>query len=438
VKRWRSDFARLLAPALAALALIAAGCGGRNASPAPERAAVPAPQRPGAVLLISLDGFRPDYLERIPTPHLNALAALGVRARWMTPPFPAKTFPSHYTIATGLLPVNHGIVSNNFYDPLDGARFRYSDYRSAAQSRWWLGEPLWVTAERQGVRAFSYFWPGSDAEIAGVRPSRWKQFDGAVPDSVRVDSVLAWLALPAGEAPRFVTLYMSETDHWGHERGPDSPELRAAVIHTDAMIGRLVAGLRARGLDHVNLVVVSDHGMIATHEDRAVFIEEWIDTAQVTIVDLGPFISLRPRRGVDAAAIVTQLSRAPHIRVYRREQTPERWRYRGSERVSGIVGVPDDGWMLTTRRSWERRGVRRNGGEHGYDFESPGMRALFIASGPAFRSGALVEPFQALHVYELVCRVLGLRPAPNDGSLDSVRAVLEDRGIGGAGERGID
>jgi predicted AlkP superfamily pyrophosphatase or phosphodiesterase len=375
------------------------------------------------VVLISLDGFRWDYLDREPTPHLRRLAASGVRARWMMPAFPTLTFPNHYTIVTGLLPAHHGIVGNTFVDPADNVRFRYTDTLIAPQSRWWGGEPLWVTAQRQGRRSAAFFWPGSDAEIAGRRPDRWKKYDGTVSNGARVDTVLAWLALPEAQRPAFVTLYFSEVDHAGHEYGPDTPELVRAVAELDSMIGLLVGGVRRLGLDNrVNFIVVSDHGMAPSSPQRQVVLDDYVDRRSVNAVSLGQFISLIPTDG-DTNRLLRALAGAPHISVYRADQTPARWRYSGNRRISPVVGVAEQGWVLTSRASQSTgRGTR--GGGHGHDNTDSLMRATFIAAGPAFKQGYLAEPFQNIHVYELVCAILGVRAAENDGSLDSVRAML--------------
>lgn len=375
------------------------------------------------VVLISVDGFHPDYLERYRAPNLRALAQRGVRARWMVPAFPSNTFPNHYTIVTGLLPARHGIVDNHFVDPSDGTRFRYSA-PEARQGRWWQGEALWTTAERQGVPAAAFFWPGSDTDDPAKRPRIWKRYDGDVPNAARVDSVLAWLTLPEADRPRFLTLYFSDVDHWGHETGPDSPEAGAAVLRVDSMIGRLVAGIRRQRLeDRVNLVIVSDHGMAALSADRIVVLDDYVDRESVNAISLGSTINLRMRGALSADSVVRALSASPHVHVYPRDAMLPRWRYTGNPRIADVVGVADAGWVLTTRAALAtRRGPL--GGTHGFDNTDSTMRAAFIAAGPAFRSGVVVEPFQNLHVYELICRVMGLTPAPNDGSLDSVRTFL--------------
>jgi predicted AlkP superfamily pyrophosphatase or phosphodiesterase len=377
------------------------------------------PTEQQSVVLVSIDALKPEYLDSFPLPNLRALAARGARARWMQPATPTLTFPNHYTIVTGLHPARHGIVNNTMVDPADSARFALGDTLAVSSSRWWGGEPIWVTAERQGVRAASFFWPGSEAPIAGRRPTFWKRFDDAFPNAARVDTVLTWLARIDTLRPRMVTLYFSTVDHESHDFGPWSPQARAAAIAVDSMIGRLVEGLERRGLARtVNVVVVADHGMSYTPPERRVVLDDYFPSDSLGIVTLSPFLSVGTRTG-DVANTVARLQRVPHLTVFPRESTPPHWRYEGNPRIPPIVGVMDEGWTLM------RRGRAAPPlGNHGYDAAAPSMRAAFIAAGPAIAAGLVVEPFQNVHVYELMCAILGLRPAPNDGSLDSLRAIL--------------
>jgi predicted AlkP superfamily pyrophosphatase or phosphodiesterase len=380
-----------------------------------------------AVVLIALDGFRADYLDRYDAPNLRALAAHGVRARWMSPVFPSLTFPNLYTIVTGLYPAHHGIVNNTFVDPASGRPFRISDTLALRESRWFGGEPLWVTAEKQGVRAGTFFWVGSEAAIDGVRPTFWKAFDNAFPKAARVDTALAWLTREDSLRPRFVTLYFSDVDRAGHTYGPDAPETRAAVLAVDSAIGWLRAGIARLGLaDRVNVIVVADHGMAPLSPERTLVLEDYIDTASVTIVSTGEVIGLNPRDG-DRARLVAALRRVPHLEVYDKDSVPARWHYGANPRIPAVVGAMEEGWELVSRRVAAQRqsGERPFRGSHGYDDQAPLMRALFVAEGPAFRQGAIVEPFRNIHVYDLVCGILGLTPAPNDGSPDSTRAMLK-------------
>jgi predicted AlkP superfamily pyrophosphatase or phosphodiesterase len=192
-------------------------------------------------VLVSIDGFRADYLDRGVTPVLSGLAAQGARGA-MRPSFPSKTFPNHYTLVTGLRPDHHGIVENNMEDPaIPGVTFKMSNLAAVADRRWWDGgEPIWVTAERAGIRSATMYWPGSEAEIHGVRPSLWLHFDQNRLSPARVDQTLAWLDLPAEQRPQFVTLYFDEVDTAGHWFGPDSAEVNAAAGRVDQALGRLV------------------------------------------------------------------------------------------------------------------------------------------------------------------------------------------------------
>lgn len=400
------------------LAAFVAAC-----APAARPASAPAPAAEQTVVLVSLDGFRPDYLTRGVTPNLEALARRGVRAQWMTPSFPTKTFPNHYTLVTGLLPDHHGVVSNNMLDDELGP-FRMSLRSAVRDARWWGGEPVWVTAEQQGVTAGAMFWPGSEAPIKGTYASHWIPFDEAFPDAARVDSVLAWLAPPSGPPARFVTLYYSDVDGAGHRHGPNAGvALDDALRTVDAMIGRLVAGIAERGMtDRVNVIIVSDHGMSEISNERLIRLDDYLDLEDVTVIDWSPFALIRPKPGKLDATYAALKGKHPHLQVYRKHELPVHLRYGTHPRIPELVLIADDGWSITSTLgagSWAPVG-----GSHGYDPTLASMRALFLAAGPAFREGVVVPPFQNIHVYELMTHILTLAPAPNDGSLDSVRVML--------------
>src|SRR5690242_9266558 len=259
------------------LLLAVAGCAGTATKPGSAS---------DPVILVSIDGFRADYLDRGLTPTLASLAASGVRADALKPSFPTLTFPNHYTLVTGLYPDHHGIVNNRMTDPAFEHGFVYKEQATIDDPRWWGGEPLWVSAEKQGVRSATMFWPGSTVAIAGVRPTYWKPFDGKVAPDARVDQVLAWLDLPAARRPRFLTLYFEQVDHEGHEHGPESAEVDAALADVDAALARLVNGLRARGrLDATDLVVVSDHGQAATSPERRPYLDDVVPLADADVVN---------------------------------------------------------------------------------------------------------------------------------------------------------
>jgi predicted AlkP superfamily pyrophosphatase or phosphodiesterase len=407
---------------LAALCLgwLLVGCGKGRPSDAGSGPAVGQ-----AVVLVALDGFHPDYLERTPSRHLRGLAREGVRARWLVPVYPTLTFPNLYSIATGLYPEHHGIVSNTMRDSILG-RFTLRDTSAVRDPRWWGGEPIWVTAVRQRKRAATFFWPGSDVPIGGVRPTYYKLFDPRVSNAARVRQVLEWLSLPAHRAPALVTLYLGDVDQAGHEFGPNARETDSAIARVDSAVGALMSGLEARGLDRrVNLVVVSDHGMAELKPEQLIYLDAFVDTASVDVVEWGPIISLARRPGA-REDIYRRLSRAsPHLTVYRKSEMPERYHYRAHHRIPPLIGVADEGWTVTTHSRVASRGRHRlPRGDHGYPPEIASMRAVFLARGPAFQQGVVVEPFQNIHIYSLLAHLLGVRPATNDGALDSVEVVL--------------
>jgi predicted AlkP superfamily pyrophosphatase or phosphodiesterase len=378
----------------------------------------------GPLILISIDGFRWDYLQRHDAPTLQALATGGVHATRLNPSFPSKTFPNHYTLVTGLYPQNHGIVANWFYDPADNAKFDMSK----TEARWWQGgEPVWITAEKQGVRSACFFWPGSEAEHGGVRPSLFKPFDKKLKAVERVDGLLAWLALPPGERPQLATLYFDIVDDMGHKFGPLAPETAAAVKEADEAVARLLAGLERLGLrDSANLVLVSDHGMSEVTPEQTVFLEDLMDISQVRVEATGPYGGVRPKDGVNIAALVAGIraKAPPQIKVYLREQMPAHLHYREGESIPPILLLADDHWSIEEKSRWSLSWARNSKATHGWDPATPNMGALFIASGPAFKRGAVIPAVDNIHLYNLLCAVLGVKPAANDGDRRLVKAAL--------------
>lgn len=361
-------------------------------------------------------------------PNVARLAARGVRAKGLIPPFPSKTFPSHYSVVTGLHPGRHGIVANNILDVDTGRRFSLSNRAEVQDPMWWGGEPLWLTLRREGRIAAAMFWPGSEAPIGGYRPHHWAPFDASVPGDARVDQVLGWLDLPAAERPSLMTLYFEDVDAAGHDDGPDSPAVRAAVGRVDGYLGRLMRGLDERGLlDRVNLVVISDHGMAETSPERLIVLDDYISLDDVDVVDINPTLGLFPRPGREEAVYRALSAAHPHLKVYRRAETPGHWHLRDHHRIPLIIGVVDEGWEILPRATVERRqtwATAASRGMHGYDPRDTSMHGLFVAAGPAFKTGATVPAFANVHVYLALAEALDIPPAPNDGDPAIARSLL--------------
>lgn len=378
------------------------------------------------VILISFDGFRWDYINRPGAVRLRELAARGVRAERMIPAFPSKTFPNHYSIVTGLTPEHHGIVANAMRDAELGT-FTLRDTIAQSEARWWGGEPIWVTAEKQGQRAAVVGWPGSEAAIGGVRPSWWQRYWHEQPHEEKVQKILDWLSLPADSAPTLMLAYFYDVDEAGHSFGPAAPEVDSAIAKVDRALGAVMDGIAARGLtDEVHIIVVSDHGMTPVSPERAIVLDDYISSDDVDVVDWTPVAAIAPKPGAMERVYARLKDAHPQMAVYRKGEVPARFHFNANPRITDIVAVAADGWTITSRAQvnrW-RETNWRGGGAHGFDPELDNMGALFVAAGPSLARGRVTPAFRNVHVYALMARLLGLRPAPTDGSLDSVLAVL--------------
>jgi len=403
------------------LRLLAALLGLWLAAAVPAAAQTPPPPAPPLTILVSIDGFRPDYLGRGLTPNLNALAAGGAQAA-MRPSFPSKTFPNHYTLVTGLRPDEHGIVANNMEDAaIPGVRFAMSNTAAVLDHRWWdEAEPIWVTAEKAKIPTGTLFWPGSEAQIHGVWPKKWAHFDKAFSSDLRVQMLLSWLDLKSAERPQLLTLYFDIVDDAGHFFGPDSPQLNAAATEVDRAVGRLVSGLKARGLT-ANLIIVSDHGMAATSDDRRVFIDDLLPKDAYRAVELGPIGSIYPNPGHEPEVEKALLAPHPHLQCWRKADIPARFHFGRNPRVAPIFCLAQTGWNLTTHDYHPREPVVA---DHGYDNADPLMAATFIANGPAFRAGVKLPTFDNVDIYPLLAKLVGVAPQPNDGNLADLAPAM--------------
>ena len=379
------------------------------------------------LILISMDGFRWDYTERTDTPNFDFLIEKGVRAQSLMPVFPTSTFPNHLSVATGLYPENHGIVSNTMYDEVFDAWYTIGEgSESVPESRWYEGEPIWVTAEKQGKVTATYFWPGSEAEINGERPTYWYVYDPSTSNETIIDQLLAWLDLPEGERPVFMTAYFNDANYWGHNLGPDGVGMESVIQGLDLDLGRLIAGLTARDLlDKVNIIVTADHGMVEIDRDRMIFLDDYIDLEDVTMAGWSPVAGIIPNEGLEDSIYNSLVNVHPKLSVYKKEETPEHLHYRNHRRITPIIGIADEGWSISTRDYYNNQPEAYTGGTHGYDLDFLSMHGLFLAYGPAFKDGLIVPSFQNIHIYELIANVLSIAPAVTDGSLDSVSAMLE-------------
>ncbi|KAI7787493.1 ectonucleotide pyrophosphatase phosphodiesterase 1 [Diaporthe eres] len=391
-------------------------------------------------IIISLDGFRADFLQRNLTPRLNAFVQEGVSPLYMNPSFPSVTFPNHFTLASGLYPEAHGVVGNSFWDPNLEEEFFYTNTDVSMQPQWWNGEPFWVTAERQGVRSAIHMWPGSEAHLGDVEPAFIDKYNGKEILPNKVNRILEFLDRPGMEdpnvdpadmRPQLIAAYVPDVDGDGHRFGPNSTEIRSTIQNADTMMDGVFLGLEARNLtDIVNVIVVSDHGMATTDVSRMIQMDDLVDLSKVDHIDGWPLVGLRPKSSVDVEemydALAEKAKTNPNFDVYLRDvNMPERYHFSQNERIAPLWIVPKTGWAIVTKDEFNIEEAKANNidyspkGLHGYDHEHPLMRAIFIARGPAFphTPGSKLEPFQNIEVYNILCDSLGLEPSPNNGTL---------------------
>lgn len=373
------------------------------------------------VILVSFDGFRWDYPKLYDTPHMDDMARKGVKAERLIPSFPTKTFPNHYTLATGLYPDHHGIINNSFYAPDLNGIYRIGDSRMVTDPDAYFGEPIWVTAEQQGVKSASYFWVGSEAPIMDTYPTYWKKYKESIPYRDRVDQVIKWLKLPISKRPGLVLLYFDEPDHTGHGAGPEHPETGRVIEYLDSILGYLRSEIQSLAYgDKVNLILLSDHGMGSISPDRYVNIssylpEYWTDQ----VVGGNPVYLIKPAEGYMDSISIT-LNEVEGVMAWQKEAIPEHLHYGSSPRFPGIVIVADSGWNIGTKANPSGY----IGGAHGYDNRFTQMHTIFYAEGPAFKKNHTTPAFSNVEVYGIISHILGLEPANTDGDLSNVSEIF--------------
>lgn len=375
------------------------------------------------LVMLSLDGFRWDYPLKAKTPNFDRIAEKGVKAESLRPCFPTKTFPNHYSIATGLYPDNHGIVLNNFYDPVLDAFYSPGTRESVENSNFYGGEPIWVTAEKQGILTASYFWIGTEAPVKGIQPAYWKRYEHNFPYTQRADSVIAWLKLPPEKRPHLITWYMDEPDSHGHESGPENPDIIPVITYLDSIAGDFLNKLYELKIGNkVNFIITSDHGMGQISPDRVVRLTDHIDLKHIEHINGGNpvyCITAKPGYKKETGNILAKIQ---HIKSWSHGNLPERLHYGQNSRTGDFVVLADSSWSLTI----DADPAKFKGGTHGYDNNNKDMHAIFYAVGPAFKSGYKQPTFNNIDIYPLIAKIMRIEPAQVDGDIRNVLGMLKE------------
>lgn len=360
------------------------------------------------VIMVSIDGFRADYLQKYNPPNLTALAKSGLYTNGMRPSFPTHTFPNHYSLATGLVPGNHGIVSNKFYDKVRKQTYNFMDSKTAADGSWYLGEPLWNTVERQGMIATTYHWVGSEAHINGQDPTCYMPYDPDITIDEKINQTIEWLNLPENKRPHLMNIYTSIVDSAGHKYGPDSNEVKKAISEVDVALGKLVQFMKSSQLQ-INLIIVSDHGMEKIDNEHIIYLSDYTDINGFTLSDRGAVTMLYSDDPVKNEKTYQDLkSHENHFKVYRKFETPQEFQLNHRDRIGDIVIIADLPYFILDR-SFTTTPLALNTATHGWSFHNPQMKALFIAYGPNLQKNKNIPEFQNTDVYPFVLNILGLK-----------------------------
>ena len=369
------------------------------------------------VLLVSLDAFRWDYSRIYNTPNLNKLAKDGVKADRMFSSFPTVTFPNHYSIATGLYPDHHGLINNSFAAPDLGLFYRMGDRSAVENPAFYGGEPIWVTAEKQGVRSASFFWVGSEAK----HPAYWKKYEESVTYEARIDTVIKWLSYPPEKRPGLVTLYFDEPDATSHAFGPVSAQTGKIVARLDSLMGVLRTKLSTLPeAKRINLIILSDHGMSAISPARYINIKSLVPDRMIASLSGGnPVYLINPSEG-KKDSVLFLLNKSKGLKAWDKSHLPPKWHYGTNPRIPEIVAVADSSWSIGTRPD----GSSLRGGAHGYDNSNSDMYSIFYAAGPSFKRNYKFRELNNIDIYNLICRILDITPSKNDGDPAHIKAML--------------
>lgn len=387
------------------------------------------------VLLVSFDGFRYDYSDKVSTPNFDILEKKGVKAESLVPIFPTLTFPNHYSIATGCYANKHRIIGNTFYSKTLDRVYSMYDRNTVADSSFYGAEPIWVTVEKNGLKSASYFWVGSEA--IGKTPNIYKKYDSSVPFISRVDSVMTWFSKPEPERPELVLLYFSEPDHHGHMFGPNSIEIDDMIIQSDQLLGYIMDQIQKLSIkDQLNLIVLSDHGMSQVSKEKLIFLDEFIPEDMVIFHGGGAvgminqkkhsslsLKSLFTKQRYSKKEIFKHIEFVEFMDVYKRENIPKHLNFLNADSPDFLL-VANNEWFITNRKKSEKIGKTLNG-MHGYYSYHKDTHGIFYAMGPSFRRNYKMKSFENIHVYPIICDILNIPVYKNiDGDINHVKGML--------------
>ena len=392
------------------------------------------------LLLISIDGFRNDYISKFNMENMMSLIKDGVSASYLKPQFLTQLLPTHISMVTGMYSETHGLVSNSFYDPIYNETFKYNSHHKFNDLKWWnQTEPIWVSAVKKGLRCGNLFWPGGN--IKYMKTNFYKTIDHNESASLeeKFNQAINWFVK---ENYNLVTLYHNELDTISHRYGISSLEFNATIKDIDTKFGTFIKNLKNQNLyddNNFHLIIVSGHGMIDVQ--KHVFLDDYINfskyKAKITaLTSTNAFVQVSD----DIDDVINILNQVPYITAYSKESIPEKWYYKNNIRISDILILANEGVNLHLRSDLPKKILSLNLNEeslqnflkvlndkanHGYDNNLNSMRTIFIG-----RSSLLRKNFKSsrhvdqVDIYPLMCHLLDIECKPNNGSFNRIKHFL--------------
>ena len=379
------------------------------------------------VILISADGFRADYMDQYQPQNILKMAESGVVAKALIPSFPTITFPNHWSLITGLYPAHHGLIDNYFYDYQKKKIYAMSNKEAAEDGSWYGGIPLWSLAEKQGLLSASMMWVGSASDAGGVRPTYYYHYHEIFSPKEKVEKVIDWLKLPEKVRPHFITLYFPEVDGSGHRFGPDSKETEVAVRLVDDAIGSLVKKVKELGLENVNFIFVSDHGMLKVDIESPLEIPEILfNKERFDFYNSQTLLRVVVKNTTEVKSVYKELkkNKTANYNVILTKRFPRKLNFSQRNdrfgRIGQIILAPK------APKIFLEKGKKTSAGKHGYSpYQVSEMKAAFVASGPAFKSNKKIGEFKNVNIYPMVAEVLDLKISEEiDGKISIAHQIL--------------
>lgn len=395
------------------------------------------------LLFISFDGFRHDYLKATLTPNLFALSKQATVGN-MESMYITKTFPNHFSMATGLFEDEHEMINNKMFDPRLNETFK----PGVISSEWWNPRgnamPIWIANElvaekflHQQRFSGSMMYPGSSTPYFNTLPTHLHDYQPKANWTENIETVISWLT-DSKKAANFVSIYFDEPDTIAHWHGPWAKETLDAVRQVDQAAGYLIKRLNEVNLaDKTNIIFVSDHGM-AEMKTLAYF-SDFLDMSAIDLYGNSPdwSVFVKPEKRHLKAKIYQDLvanSKKNHYRVFKRSEIPPEMHYSKSPRIGDFFILVDEKYDLFPTRPPKSSNNNKNypvpkiWGNHGWNPKDPDMRPLFMAYGPVFKKNYNhPESFPNIDLFPLMSFLLDL-PAiflPNNGSLARIIDVIE-------------